>query len=406
MPSRRTVVLALAISAAGLGAERAAASKIVYSCAPELCVVNPESGVSQKLTTDGATSAYRFPSLARNGLKVAAARGSDVMVGDYGANLTQRWAGSRDINDVALAPDGSGVAESHSYVENRYGCPLTGGCLELVDMSAGEYTRGGDEAQGFGRYRRRRRCRLPRRRRADHLRLRPARQLHHLCVVDTPGVPDAPCIVRVSSSAALFGPDGLGRRALHRLRRRRRAQRRRALRRRHRRDRPPARRRRLAVVLARRHPGRLRRADGWIYTVPTAGGAPRKLVQGVSPSWGEGDGPGPSVASTTLRRRKGKVPVKVACAGKRDLQRHAADQEGLDHARPPRLPRRRRPQRDRHRHAEQPRRADDRPLAQPQGDGRAQAPLGLRDHDEAHPAPLTGSDPLSRPTLKGSDPPD
>ena len=61
MRSRRTVVLALAISAAGLGAERAEASKIVYSCAPELCVVNPDSGVSQKLTTDGATWRTAFP---------------------------------------------------------------------------------------------------------------------------------------------------------------------------------------------------------------------------------------------------------------------------------------------------------------------------------------------------------
>ena len=98
------------------------------------------------------------------------------MVGDYATNLTQRWASSRDINDVALAPDGSGVAESHSYVENRYGCPLTGGCLELVDMSAGEYTRGGDPAQGFGQLRRRRRRRLHRCRRAGQLGLHAARQ--------------------------------------------------------------------------------------------------------------------------------------------------------------------------------------------------------------------------------------
>ena len=316
MPHRRTLVLALAISAAGLGAERAAASKIVYSCAPELCVVHPESGVSQKLTTDGATSAYRVPSVARNGLKVAAARGNDVMVGDYATNLTQRWASSRDINDVALAPDASGVAESHSYVENRYGCPLTGGCLELVDMSAGEYTRGGDPAQGFGSY-------------AggggvgfigagglvsSGYTLRD--KLHKLCVIDTPGVPDALCAVRVTSPAALFAPEGSpdGRFIVSSVA-----------------GEPNG------VVLFDAATGATVRrladggspsfspdgtqvayagADGWIYTVPTSGGTPRKLVQGLSPSWGEGDGPGPSVASTTLRQRTGKVPVKVACAGK------------------------------------------------------------------------------------------
>ena len=325
-------MLALALSAAGLGAERAAASKIVYSCAPELCVVNPESGVSQKLTTDGATAAYRFPSVARNGLKVAAARGNDVMVGDYGANLTQRWAGSRDINDVALAPDGSGVAESHSYVENRYGCPLTGGCLELVDMSAGEYTRGGDAALGFGqlppaaagsassapaRWSARAtslRDKHPQAVRRRHAR-RPRRALHR---------------ARELARGAVR-PRRLGRRALHRLRRRRRAERRRALRRRQRRDRPPARRRRLTVA-SRPTAAEVAYAgtDGWIYTVPTAGGTPRKLVQGVSPSWGEGDGPGPSVASTTLRQRKGKVPVQGRLRRERDLQRHAADQEGLE----------------------------------------------------------------------------
>jgi hypothetical protein len=315
MPKRWTVVLALAISAALVGAERAAASKIVYSCAPELCVVNPESGVAQKLTSDGATSAYRFPGLARNGLTVAAARGADVMVGDYGSNLTQRWAGSRDINDVALAPDGSGVAESHSYVETRYGCPLTGGCLELVDMSASEYTRGGDRAQGFGRYRGGGGVGFLGGGALISSGYVLRDKLHHLCVVDTPGVPEAPCVVRVSSPAALFAPDGSadGRFIVSGVA-----------------GEPNG------VVLFDAATGATVRrladggspsfspdgrqvafvaADGWIYTVPVAGGTPRKLVQGVSPSWGEGDGPGPSVSSTTLRTKRGTVPVKLACAG-------------------------------------------------------------------------------------------
>jgi hypothetical protein len=56
-------------------------------------------------------------------------------------------------------------------------------------------------------------------------------------------------------------------------------------------------------------------ADGWISVVPTDGGTARKLVQGTSPAWGGGDGPGPAVRSTRLRVRRGKVAVKVACSG-------------------------------------------------------------------------------------------
>ena len=99
MPTRWTVVLALAVAAVLAVPASASASRIVFHCAPDLCVVNPETGASQRLTTDGAANPYRFPSISRNGLKVAALRANDVMVGDYGTNLTQRWTGGRDIND-------------------------------------------------------------------------------------------------------------------------------------------------------------------------------------------------------------------------------------------------------------------------------------------------------------------
>jgi Tol biopolymer transport system component len=121
--------LALAAAVTVSATQDAQASRIVYSCAPELCVVDPETLGSQTLTTDGATAPYRFPSTSRDGTRIAAERASEVMVGAYGTNLTQSWTRSRSINDVALAPDGSGIGESHSYVENRYGCPFTGGCL-------------------------------------------------------------------------------------------------------------------------------------------------------------------------------------------------------------------------------------------------------------------------------------
>jgi hypothetical protein len=311
MPTRRTVAAALAVAATLAVTDTASASRIVYSCAPDLCVVNPDTGVSQRLTSDGATSPYLFPSVSRNGSKVAALRGDDVMVGDYATNLTQAWASSRSINDVALSPDGSGVAESHSYVENRYGCPLTGGCLELVDMSESEYTtpagtighRGGGGVGFLG---------------AGAL-ISSAYliddNVHVLCVVDTPAINDAPCTVRVTSPSTLSGPDGSpdGRFIAATV------------------GGEPN-----AVVLfdvatgaTVRELGKGTQAsfspdgkqvafaghDGWIYTVPTDGGTPRKLVQGLSPSWADGDGPGPAVATTKLRQRKGKVPVKLTCAG-------------------------------------------------------------------------------------------
>jgi hypothetical protein len=317
MPSRRTV-LTIVVAAMLAAPASAAASRIVYHCEPDLCVVNPETGTAQRLTADGAASPYRYPSVSRNGLKVAALRGNDVMVGDYGTNLTQRWAGERSINDVALSPDGTAVAESHSFVENRYGCPLTGGCLELVDRSATEVSvgdptgtfnhRGGGGAGFLG---------------AGAL-ISSAYLIkdsqHVLCVVDAPTVADALCTVRVTAPAALSGPDGSadGRFIVATV------------------GGEPS-----AVVLFDAAAGTAIRElakgsqpsfspdgtqvafaghDGWVYTVPTAGGTPRKLVQGLSPSWGEGAAPGPALASTKLRQRKGKLPVKVECVGTETCQ--------------------------------------------------------------------------------------
>lgn len=313
MPSRWTVVLAIAVVAALAVPASAAASRIVYHCAPDLCVVNPETGAFQKLTNDGAASPYRYPSLSRNGLKVAALRADDVMVGDYGTNLTQRWIGERNINEVALSPDGTTVAESHSFVETRYGCPLTGGCLEMVDRSSTEISlgdpentlrfRGGGGVGFLG---------------AGALVISAyaiVDKLHVLCVVDTPIVKDTPCAIRASSPTGLSGPDGS----------------------------PDG--RQIVVTVAGepstvtlydaatgapvRELGKGTQAtfspdgkqvafsghDGWIYTVPAAGGTPRRLVHGLSPSWGEGAAPGPALASTTLRQKRGRVPVKVTCAG-------------------------------------------------------------------------------------------
>jgi len=289
-------------------AATAHASRIVYSCGAEICVVNPESGAAQQLTTDGASSPYRHPSVSRDGKRIAAARGDDVMAGDYGSNLTTRVAGTRDMNDVAISPDGAAVAESHSYVVTRYGCPLTGGCLELVDKSGTEFTAGG---AAFGHYG------------GGGVGFLGAGallssfysagdKLHGVCVVATPGLPGAECVPRISAAETLSGPDGSPDGAL------------------------------IAVAVANAvtlydaatgapvrkladganpafSPDGRELAyvapDGWINVVPTAGGKPRRLVEGSSPSWGEGTGPGPAVASKTLRYRKARVAVKVACEG-------------------------------------------------------------------------------------------
>jgi hypothetical protein len=317
---RRALALATAMLAVpSLAVADAGASKIVYVCGSELCAADPASGATATITTDGASSSYRYPSISRDGRRLAAGRGTDVMVGDYGANLSERWAGSRDLNDVALSPDGSAVAESHSYVENQYGCPFTGGCLRLVDMSASTYTAGpGDDAitnrypggggVGFlgggallsSRYTIR-------------------DDLHQICVVGDPKAEDADCEPRVSSPATLSAPTGSpdGRLIAATV--------------------SPEGSDTATVALfdaATGAPVRQLAAagsepafspdgtqvaynggDGWIHVVATAGGRGRRLVQGGSPTWGDGAGPGAALGSRSLRLRGGRIPVSVSCGG-------------------------------------------------------------------------------------------
>ena len=198
-------VLAALALAASPGAAPARASAIVYSCAPNLCAVDPDSAVTATITDDGASSPYRLPSVSRDGGVLAAARGDDVVVGPYGSNLTARWTGSRDINDVAISPDGSAVGESHSYVENRFGCPFSGGCLELVDMSESSYVSGagagassfvGGGGVGF----------LGGALLSSYYTLKDDQ--HHICVAPTPGTPGSSCEQRVNSPRTLSQPDG------------------------------------------------------------------------------------------------------------------------------------------------------------------------------------------------------
>ncbi len=312
------------LAAAASLAAGAEASKIVYTCAPDLCAVDPESGASSPITTDGASAAYRYPSISRAGNRLAAARASDVVVGAYGADLTEVWGGTRDMNDVAISPDGSAIGESHSYVETRYGCPLTGGCLELVDRSKTFFQVGPDPGTPFESF--------PGGGGVGFLGAgallssyytldddNPLQnERHTICVAADPTAIDPPCEPRIISPLTLFAPAGS----------------------------PDG---RLIAVSAADASGMssvdlhdagtgalVRRlaeagsepafspdgrevayagAGGWIYLVPTRGGAARRLVKGLSPTWGAGFGPGPTLASTKARYRNGRIGVRLRCGG-------------------------------------------------------------------------------------------
>lgn len=323
IPTRRGIGAALALLAAILlsaAADAGAASKIVYECRPNLCVLNPESGATARLTSDGTTELpYQLPSLSSDGRTLAALRGDDVLVGPASGNLTRAWTSARDVNDVALSPDGTAVAESHSYVENRYGCPLTGGCLELVDRSGATYSVGpatttspsykGGGGVGFL---------------AGGALLTIfytlADDTHTICTIATPGGEDGPCTAEIREtpdplSQPAGSPDG----------------------------------KLIAVVVGSATTAvptridlysaasgtRLRQlvaggapsfspdsasvayqgADGWIHTLGLGDKGSRKLAPGLSPSWAEGSGPGASVGSRALRYRRGKVAVTVLCGG-------------------------------------------------------------------------------------------
>ena len=73
----------------------------------------------------------------------------------------------------------------------------------------------------------------------------------------------------------------------------------------------------------------------------TGAGTERVLAAGVYPHWGGARTVvGPTLRSTALRYRKGKIEVKVACTGTAACRGTRADQEGQDDGRLPLLPRR------------------------------------------------------------------
>lgn len=323
---RPLVVAAFATTVlAAPSAASAAPSKIAYGCGPEICVVDPDSGATAAITTDGAARPYAYPSLSADGTRLAALRGQDVVAGPTG-NLAEVWESSRSVNDVALSPDGTAVLESHAYVQNEYGCPFTGGCLVLVDKSGSSWSRG---AQGVGGFRRLKGGGgvgwLGSAVLSSSYTLGDDR--HTVCATADPAPEDPTCrVVATETGRGLGDPAGSSDGRLV-----------------------------AAVRTAAGAPAQVVLYDaattaevrvlaegtapsfspdakqvayqdtaGGISIIPTAGGKPRRVVpKGTSPSWSGGAGPGggsgatgASVTSSSLRYRSRKIRVTVRCAGK------------------------------------------------------------------------------------------
>ncbi|MDO8188955.1 hypothetical protein Q5424_20100 [Conexibacter sp. JD483] len=328
-PLLAAVAIALLAAAATSARSEAATSKIVYACRPQLCVVDPATGISSPLTTDGSDdSPYYDPSLSADGTRMAARRHNDVLVGAASGNLAESWGGApQGTNDVALSPDGSAVAESHTYVQNvnRLVCsPFSGCSLQLVlqDMSGTTWSRGvagrgptrgfsGGGGVGFlgtGQLL------------ISYYTI--SEDAHKVCVVATPETPaDPPCGATAREvGATLSWPEGS---------------------------------RDGKLIAAAKGPARgggpssvalydaasgaflrtvatgtapafspdgatiaYQSADGWIELVPTAGGAARRLVRGTMPTWSAGSGPGPRLSAARLGVARGRVAVPLRCDGR------------------------------------------------------------------------------------------
>jgi hypothetical protein len=129
MRPRRLLLVSLAAAAlSGVATGSAAASSIVYVCGQDLCRVDEMGAGRKRLTSDGAAAAgaYSRPSLSIGGEKIAFKRGDPGRV--FTAELTPTGLanvtriepspdGSSDATqyDVAIAPNGARVA----WVEHR-----------------------------------------------------------------------------------------------------------------------------------------------------------------------------------------------------------------------------------------------------------------------------------------------
>ncbi len=121
-----------------------AGSRIVYVCWPNLCAVDPATGATVQITTDGR--GYERPSISADGTRLAAAAwgentvgaGPALVAGDFGSNLAETWANAvRGLKDAAISPDGKQVSASYWYTELKYKYCYPGPtCLEIEHYNA------------------------------------------------------------------------------------------------------------------------------------------------------------------------------------------------------------------------------------------------------------------------------
>lgn len=313
--------------AAGATVAGAADSKIVYECAPNLCSIDPETGRTAKVTTDGTTEApYTEPSLSGDGKHLAAVRGGRALAGKYGDPLRQ-YGELGHVVAVAAAAKGPAVAvrtsETRRINQPRCRANLFTGTIdcdylnwEIVNILAVEYPAGvshGAEGVGFlgdGR------LVLSTSEWDDTLRM----TRRYLCVVANAADKDSPCAVRAEDPGfRLVDPAGSAdSRAIAAT----------------------------AVALegeatsvriydaatglktAEFAPGSAQPAlspngkhvaftlDGRVHVASTVNGKTKALTAGANPTWAPGSyatTPPATVRSSALRQKAGRIPVKVSC---------------------------------------------------------------------------------------------
>lgn len=330
----RGLVAGVAIGAvAAVGAQAGAAGaqgKIVHRCGDDVCAVDPATGRTAKLTTDGTEALpYRTPSATASGTHLGVIRGTRVLLGGYGGAL-RPWGPERsDLADVTIAPGGTSAAVRTSVIERRQSprCYWTPGGMQcdylnwtlvtIDNVFAPDGARLGGADGGAV---------LPDGRMlVTDSRWDEAAQAtrSRLCVVGSAEGESYTCATQIEDAGHALtepaaSPDG---RLLAATARNRESD-------------------ATAVTVydaasgavVRRFPAGTGSAsfspdgaqvafaadDGRIHAGVIASGATRPVAQGSDPSWGRGDvrgAPAPAVRSSVLRRNRAGIGVQVRCPG-------------------------------------------------------------------------------------------
>lgn len=138
---------AIAVAAAVATPAAGAPSRIVYVCGQNLCAIDPDTGTRAPITTDNR--GYGSPSITTDGTRLAASSGFAVVAGPFGTNLPETWQSHAEgLNDVAIAPDGRGVAHTYWYtkLELVYQYSCGGLCTQVVHYNAARFQTAAGEA--------------------------------------------------------------------------------------------------------------------------------------------------------------------------------------------------------------------------------------------------------------------